>query len=94
MQSQATLIKCDARFPILEIVKVLLRNKLDKAGEDILYDNKAKNTGIAIATTRLFNEVSVQKNKPEWSSYFVTMPKAISVNQIPKTIGTVLTFNL
>ncbi len=43
--------------------KALLRNKLDKAGDVILCDNKTKNA------------VSVQKNKPEWSCYFVTMPK-------------------
>jgi len=43
----------------------LLRNKLDTAGDVIFYDNKAKNTGIAIATARLFNTVSVKKNKPE-----------------------------
>ncbi len=67
-----------------KLAKALLRNKLDKAGEVILYDNEAKNTGIAIATARLFNEVSVQKNKPEWSSYFVTMPKA---NEMLKNIG-------
>lgn len=54
--------------------KALLRNKLDKTGDVILCDNKAKNAGIAIAMTMLFNAVSVQKNKPEWSSYFVTMP--------------------
>ena len=55
--------------------KALLRNKLGKAGDVILCDNKAKNAGIAIAMTRLFNAISVQKNKTEWSSYFVTMPK-------------------
>jgi len=47
---------------------------LDRAGEVILCDNKAKNTGIAKATARLFNAVSVQKNKSEWSSYFVSKP--------------------
>ncbi|MCF6333554.1 MAG: hypothetical protein L3J11_09750, partial [Draconibacterium sp.] len=46
-----------------------------KAGDVILSDNKAKNAVIAIAIARLFNEVSVQKNKPEWSCCFVTMPK-------------------
>ncbi len=55
--------------------KVLLRNNLTKASEIILCDNKAKNTGIAIAMASIFNEVSVQKNKLEWSSYFLTMPK-------------------
>ncbi len=55
--------------------KALLQNKLDKAGDIILCNNKAKNAGIAVAMTRFFNAVSVQKNKPEWSSYFVTMPK-------------------
>ncbi len=53
----------------------LLRNKLTKASEVILCDNKAKNTGIAIATASIFNEVSVQKSKLEWSSYFLAMPK-------------------
>jgi len=48
---------------------------LNKAGDVILCGNKAKNVDIAVAMARLFNEVSVQKNKPEWSSYFVTMPK-------------------
>ena len=43
----------------------LLRNKLDTTGDVIFYDNKAKNAGIAIATVRLFNTVSVKKNKPE-----------------------------
>ncbi|MCF6332672.1 MAG: hypothetical protein L3J11_05250 [Draconibacterium sp.] len=58
----------------LKIAKALLQNKLDKAGDVILCDNKAKNAVIAIAIARLFNAVSVQKNKPEWSCYFVTMP--------------------
>lgn len=40
--------------------------------EVVLCDNKAKNTGIAVATTRLFNEVSMQKNESVWSGYFVT----------------------
>ncbi len=52
----------------------LLRSKLTKASEVILCDNKAKNTGIAIATASIFNEVSVQKSKLEWSSYFLAMP--------------------
>jgi len=38
---------------------------LDTTGDVIFYDNKAKNVGIAIATVRLFNTVSVKKNKPE-----------------------------
>ncbi|MCF6332408.1 MAG: hypothetical protein L3J11_03910 [Draconibacterium sp.] len=50
---------------------------MDKAGDVILYDNKAKNVVIAKAIARIFNAVSVQKNKPEWSCYFVTMPKVI-----------------
>lgn len=57
------------------IAKALLQNKLDKTGDVVLCDNKAKNTGIAIAMARLFNAVSAQKNKLGWSSYFVTMPK-------------------
>ncbi|MCF6332215.1 MAG: hypothetical protein L3J11_02945 [Draconibacterium sp.] len=44
--------------------------------EVILCGNQAKNVAIAIAIARLFNAVSVQKNKPEWSYYFVTIPKA------------------
>jgi len=47
---------------------------LDKAGDVILCGNKAKKVDIAVAMVRLFNEVSVQENKPEWLSYFVTMP--------------------
>jgi len=47
---------------------------LDKTGDVVLCDNKAKYTGIALAMARLFNAVSVQKNKLEWLSYFVTMP--------------------
>jgi len=42
--------------------------------EIILCDNKAKNVGIAIATARLFNEVSVQKNESKRLSYFFTIP--------------------
>jgi hypothetical protein len=55
-------------------LQALLRNKLGRAGEVILCANKAKNTGIAKATARLFNAVSVQKNKSEWLSCFVTKP--------------------
>ncbi len=40
----------------------------------ILYDNKAKITGIAIATARIFNEVSMQKNESKRSGYFFTIP--------------------
>jgi len=47
---------------------------LDKEGDVILCDNKVKNVEIALAMARLFNAVSVQKNKPEWLSYFATMP--------------------
>ena len=43
----------------------LLRYKLTKASEVILYNNKAKNAGIAVAMSRIFNAVSVQKNKSE-----------------------------
>ena len=43
--------------------------------EVVLCDNKAKNVGIATVTTRLFNEVSVQKNESEWAGYFITIPK-------------------
>ena len=43
--------------------------------EGILCTNKAKNVAIAIATTRLFNEVSVQKNQSERLGYFITIPK-------------------
>jgi hypothetical protein len=65
-------------------LKALLRNKLGRAGEVILCANKAKNTGIAKATARLFNAVSVQKNKSEWLSCFVTKPK---YSRILKTIN-------
>ena len=57
--------------------KALLRNKLAKAGEFILCNNKAKNADIAMATSSIFNAVSAQKNKPEWSGYFSTMPKYV-----------------
>ncbi|MCF6333865.1 MAG: hypothetical protein L3J11_11335 [Draconibacterium sp.] len=53
---------------------------MDKAGDVILCDNKAKNAVIPIA--RLFNAVSVQKNKPEWSCYFVIMPKIQFINYL------------
>jgi len=59
---------------------------LDRAGEVILCDNKAKNTGIAKATARLFNAVSVQKNKSEWSSYFVSKPKSIKKKEFTKKV--------
>jgi len=42
--------------------------------EIILCDNEAKNAGIAIATARLFNEVSVQKNESKQLGYFFTIP--------------------
>ncbi len=42
--------------------------------EVILYDNKTKNAGIAIDTVRLFNEVSVQKNKSKQLGYLFTNP--------------------
>ena len=42
--------------------------------EVILCVNKVKNIAIAIATTRLFNEVSVQKNLSERLGYFITIP--------------------
>jgi hypothetical protein len=44
--------------------------------EVILCDNKAKNAGIAIATTRLFNKVRVQKNESKRAGYFIAIPKA------------------
>ena len=44
--------------------------------EVILCANKAKNVAIAMATTRLFNEVSVQKNQSERLGYFITIPKS------------------
>ena len=43
--------------------------------EVALCDNKAKNVGIAIATARLFNEVSVQMNESKLLGYFFTSPK-------------------
>ena len=47
--------------------------------EVILCDNKAKNVAIAIAiaTARLFNEVSVQKNELKRLGYFITIPKVV-----------------
>jgi len=45
--------------------------------EVILCDNKAKNAGIAIATAKLFNKVSVQKNESKRAGYFITIPKAL-----------------
>jgi len=38
-------------------------------------NNKAKNADIAVAMTSIFKAVSMQKNKPEWSSYLRTMPR-------------------
>jgi len=55
--------------------KGLLWNKLTKAGEVILCNNKAKNADIALATARLFNEVSAQNNESERASYSITIPK-------------------
>ncbi len=65
---------CLLPFAFCLLPLALLRSKLTKASEVILCDNKAKNTGIAIATASIFNEVSVQKSKLEWSSYFLAMP--------------------
>ncbi|MCF6357578.1 MAG: hypothetical protein L3J54_07205, partial [Draconibacterium sp.] len=47
--------------------------------EVILCDNKAKNVAIDIVITRLFNEVSVQKNELKRSGYFITIPKDLSI---------------
>ena len=63
----------DAMF---QNIKGLCRNKLTETDEDIFSDNKAKNTGIAIATARLFNELSGEKNESEQTSYCVSTPKA------------------
>lgn len=59
--------------------KALLRNMLDKSGDIIMRGNKAKNVNIVITMARLYNAVSVQKNKSEWSRNFVTMPKIIFI---------------
>jgi len=59
----------------LSSTKGLLRNKVYRIGDVILCSDKAKNTVIAIVKTRLFNEVSVQKNKTKCIGYFVTSPK-------------------
>ncbi len=50
--------------------------------EVILCDNKAKNVVIAIATARLFNEVSVQKNELKRLGYFITIPKVTKMNKM------------
>jgi hypothetical protein len=42
--------------------------------EVILWADQAKKVGIAIATSSLFNEVSLQKNQSEWLVYFITAP--------------------
>jgi len=55
---------------------------LTKTSEVILCDNKAKNTGIAIATASIFNEVCVQKSKLEWASYFIAMPKFLNFAKV------------
>ncbi|MCF6333303.1 MAG: hypothetical protein L3J11_08460 [Draconibacterium sp.] len=47
---------------------------MDKAGDVISCDNKAKNAVVAIATAGLFNEVSVQKNELKRLGYFITIP--------------------
>ncbi len=58
-------------------------NKWDRIDEVILCNNKftllrsitgAKNIDIAKAKARLFNEVSVQKNKTKYISYLFTNP--------------------
>ena len=59
----------------MKLTKALSRNKLDRLGDVILFANEAKNTDIA--TARLFNKVSGQKNESKWSSYFATMPKQL-----------------
>ena len=60
---------------MLFLNKELSRNKFVRIDEVVLCNNEAKNTGIAKATARLFNEDSVQKNKFKWQSYFCTTPK-------------------
>jgi len=40
----------------------------------ILYINEAKNTAIALAKARIFNEVNEQKSKSKWIGYFVPTP--------------------
>ena len=59
----------------MESAKGLWRNNMTGIDEVILCYNKAKNVGIAIATVRLFNEVSVQKNESKRLGYFFTNPK-------------------
>ncbi|MCF6332624.1 MAG: hypothetical protein L3J11_05000, partial [Draconibacterium sp.] len=63
-------------FFSFSLLPSFLRNKLGKAGDVILSDKKAQKGGRGRARVRLFNAVSVQKNKPEWSCHFVTMPKS------------------
>ena len=53
--------------------------------EVILCANKAKNVAIAIATMRLFNEISVQKNQSDRLGYFITIPKS-NMNIIMKNV--------
>ena len=54
--------------------------------EVILCGNKAKNVGIAIATARLFNEISIQKNKSKLLGYSFTTPKFPNSEKINELI--------
>lgn len=58
-------------------IEALLKNKLAKVCDAIMCTNKAKNADTAVAMARIFNTAGVQKNKPEWLSYFVTIPKPV-----------------
>ena len=59
--------------------------------EVILCGNKTKNAGIVIDTVRLFNVVSVQKNKSKQLGYLFTIPKP---KQIDKSCMFVLNLKL
>ncbi|MBK5208546.1 MAG: hypothetical protein JJE44_03450 [Flavobacteriaceae bacterium] len=49
-------------------------NKVTRVDDTILCINEAKNTAIALAKGRLFNDVNVQKSKLKWIGYFVPIP--------------------
>jgi len=52
----------------------MLQNKVYRIDDLILCNNEAKNIAIALAKTRLFNEISMQKNESKYKGYLVTNP--------------------
>lgn len=52
----------------------MLLNKVYRVGDLNLWNNKAKNIAIAVAKTRLFNEIRAQRNETKCKGYLVTNP--------------------